>query len=535
MRDTLVLGRIYTLDEARPFVDAALIRDGAFSMLGAARDCIRAAAAGADVLEIAAGGSATAGLADAHGHVLSYGRSLEEVNCLGAGSEQECAERAASAAASLPAGAWVRGRGWDQTRWPGQRFPTARVLSSGAPGRPAALSRVDGHCLWVNEEALALAGIGAGTPDPPGGRIERLPDGRPAGVLVDRAMDPVVAILGEPGPDEQERAVRAALPGLVRAGLTSVHDAGASPELLAIYRRLAERDELPLRLYAMIDGQMPPVRLEHELAAWRGAGDVGRLSVRAVKIFADGALGSRGAALFDPYADDPGNTGLLLATPEELRRRIALAAAAGFQPAVHAIGDRANAEVLAAFAALGTRVDLAALCPRVEHAQVVRRQDLPLFRRASAVASVQPVHAVGDAPWAADRLGRGSARLAGAYAWRTLLDNGVPLAFGSDFPVESFDPMKGIHAAETRLPAGESDPFLAAERLTRVEALRAYTRGAALAARASRRRGEVAVGQAGDLTLYDRDILAVGAEELCAVRVTHAVVGGRVEAAAGDR
>jgi predicted amidohydrolase YtcJ len=316
---------------------------------------------------------------------------------------------------------------------------------------------------------------------------------------------------------------------LVRVGLTSVHDAGAEPQTLEVYRALAAADRLPLRVYAMIDGQASREQVAQQMALWARTPEVGRLTVRAVKFYADGALGSRGAALFQPYSDDPSTSGLLVTAPAELRARVLRAVQAGFQPAVHAIGDRAVAETAAAFAAAAEAMDLRPLRPRVEHLQVARPADLEALRQVGAIASMQPTHAVSDAAWAEQRLGAGSQRLAGAYAWRQVLRSGMPLAFGSDFPVESPDPRLGLYAAETRRPAGRSAPWMPEQRLSRQEAVRAFTAGAALAAHADGTRGVIRVGLDADLTIFDRDVMAVEPEELLRAEVTHTMVGGRFE------
>jgi predicted amidohydrolase YtcJ len=279
----------------------------------------------------------------------------------------------------------------------------------------------------------------------------------------------------------------------------------------------------------MIDGQVPLPALEAELARWKGRGEAGRLTVRAVKLYADGALGSRGAALFEDYADDPGNRGLLLTAPDALRAKVRAVAAAGFQPAVHAIGDRAVAEVLSALEAAG---DLRAARPRIEHLQIVRPREVARLAASGAIASMQPVHATSDARWVAARLGAGTERYRGAYAWRTVLRAGVPLAFGSDFPIEPADPRAGLADAEQRTPPGGA-PFTPEQRLSRAEALAAFTRGAAWAAFAEGRRGTIREGADADLTLFEGDVLACTAAELRALRPTRTIVGGRVEWAAG--
>jgi predicted amidohydrolase YtcJ len=333
-------------------------------------------------------------------------------------------------------------------------------------------------------------------------------------------MDLVRRAIPQPGGRETEELLRRSLRALAAAGLTCVHDASAGPEVLAAYARLAERDELPVRVYAMIDGQGP--ELDEQMQEWRQRTSAGMLTVRSVKLFADGALGSRGAALFEPYEDDSGNTGLWLMDPRELEERILRVAAAGYQPAVHCIGDRACALVLAAF----TKVP-AALRPRAEHLQVLRARDVPVLQRAGAVASMQPTHATSDAPWAEQRLGQGTERQRGAYAWRQALDAGVPLAFGSDFPIESMDPRLGLRAAVSRKSASGA-VWMPEQRLKREEALHAFSAGAAYAEFAEARRGRIREGFDADLTVFGRDVMSVHVDGLPAVPIAATVVQGRV-------
>jgi predicted amidohydrolase YtcJ len=525
--DLLVTGTIYTFDPDRPEVEALLARDGRIACLGRDIDCRRAARSGVRHLHVG-DGSVVPGLVDAHGHVLLHGRALEEVRCNGARDAAECAQRAAAQAQArmLPKGAWVLGRGWDENRWQGGALPHERVLTAAVPNHPVLLERVDGHAAWVNARALAEAGIGPDTPDPPAGRIVRDASGRPTGVLVDRAQDLVHACIPHPSQLEIERLLQNGLADLARLGLTAVHDAGCTSSVMRAYGRLAGGDRLPIRVYAMLDGTQPDGALAAEMARWSAMPALGMLEVRAVKLFADGALGSRGAALFDDYADEPGHRGFLLADPAALRARIRRVARSGLQPAVHAIGDRACHEVLAAFVEVGRELDLASLRPRVEHLQILRPEDLPLLRESVAVASMQPAHATSDAPWVEARLGVERAR--GAYAWRQVLAAGAALAFGSDFPVESPDPRLGLAAAELRCATGAAQAWHPEERLGRREALRAFTSGAAFAAFAEDRRGVLREGADADLTVLGDDALGVPAERWHEVPVLATVVAGRV-------
>ncbi len=523
MDDLLVVGTLHTLDPRRPRAGAALVRGGRFEAVGDEAACAALAGPRARRLDLGRG-SAVPGLVDAHGHVLWLGRARQEVRCEGLPDAHACAARVAARARLLAPGRWIRGRGWDQNRWPDGAFPSEAPLTRAAPANPVVLVRVDGHAAWVNRAALDAAGIGPGTPDPPGGRIHRDAAGRPTGVLVDAAMELVLERLPRPGALELEEGLRAGLAELAALGLTGVHDAGVEPDVLDAYRRLAEADRLPLRVYALIDGQAPWPVVEAELARWGPGSAVGLLAVRGVKLYADGALGSRGAALLEDYADERGNRGLLLTPPEELRARVARVVAAGLQPAVHAIGDRACREVLEAFSAVqGIR----ALRPRVEHLQILHPDDLPRLAPLGVVASMQPLHATSDGPWVPARLGEGTARLRGAYAWRSVSEAGGTLAFGSDFPIESADPRAGLQAAETRRTASGA-AFLPEQAVSRDAALRAYTLGPAWASFADGRRGMIREGFDADLTAFSEDVLAVAPEALPHVPVTHTVVAGRV-------
>jgi predicted amidohydrolase YtcJ len=292
--------------------------------------------------------------------------------------------------------------------------------------------------------------------------------------------------------------------------------------VLEVYRKLAAEDRLPVRVYGMLDGQQPLATLDAQMELWKRTPQVGLLTVRSVKLFADGALGSRGAKLFDPYADESATSGLWVTSPDELRGRIARVAAAGYQPCVHAIGDRACAETLQAFSAVA-----AALRPRVEHLQLLRPRDAHLLRESSAVASMQPTHATSDAPWAEARLGTGTERQKGAYAWRQALQAGAVLAFGSDFPVESLDPRRGLASAVLRRAEGSSAAWMPEQKLTLEEAVRAFTWGAAYAEHAESRRGAVRPGFDADLTLFADDLFSVPPGALPDVPLLGTVVGGR--------
>ncbi len=501
---------------------AILVRGGRIAALGPLEEL--GAAADAEIVELG-GAHVLPGLCDAHLHFTGYGRSLEEVDLHGATSWEEVVRRARAAAEGLPAGAWLTGRGWDQNLWPLRAFPDRAALDEAIPNRPVWLRRVDGHAAVANSRALAAAGVDRSTPDPPGGRILRRADGTPTGVFVDGAMELVSRVI--PAPDEAalERWMLRAGRELAALGFTQVHDAGTTARELAVLRRLEAEGRLPLRVYVLLDGSDPGL-LERELPRGPSLDPEGRLRIGGVKLYADGALGSRGALLGGEYADDPGNRGLAVTPVEELRSILARASRAGFQVGIHAIGDEAVHRVLELYAELG-----AATCRRlrhrVEHAQVVRPTDVPWFARLGVVASIQPTHCTSDMPWAPDRLG--PRRIPWAYRWRSLLQAGAVLAGGSDAPVEDPDPRLGLFAAVTRrrpdgTPPGGWNP---AERLAPAEALELFTTGPAWAGHAERWSGVVAPGFAADLTIVDRDPTVVPPTEILEMRVLRTVVGGR--------
>jgi predicted amidohydrolase YtcJ len=426
----------------------------------------------------------------------------------------------------------VHGRGWDQNDWEMREFPSWRDLSE-TEANPVYLERIDGHALWLNRTALDACSITRDTADPPGGRIVRDPDGNPTGVLIDNAEMLVMAFVPEVGPDQLDANLRRAVQACNRVGLVGVHDAGTSPAVLAALRRLAAAGELTLNVYAMLDSEYPGfVRDAFSRGPWEEF--EGRLVVRSVKLRADGALGSRGELLLAPYDDDPGNAGLEVTPPESLQVWAAEAMRSGFQPATHAIGDRGNRIILDAYQQALALVAPRNLRPRVEHCQILSPEDIPRFARLGVIASMQPTHATSDMPWAAARVGE--TRLAGAYAWHTLLASGAHVAFGSDAPVESIDPLWGMYAAVTRQDHAGQPPggWRPAERVSVSDAIRGFTSGAAYAAHDEMRTGSIATGLRADLTLIDPNLLTCLPGEILEARVVMTVVQGKIVYQAED-
>ncbi len=525
--DVLTGPRFWTGDPARPFADALVLSQGRIVRLADRDEIPKLIAQGGSVRQLP-GVLAVPGLTDAHGHLLGYALTRTRADLVGAATLDEALARAAAFARAHPDAAWVLGRGWDQNDWPDRTWPDADRLEQVVAGRPAALSRVDGHALWVNRTALAAAGIGPETPDPPGGAIHRDANGRPTGILVDNAADLVAKVIPDPTDRERDEALAAAAADLTRMGLTGVHEMGGDRPAWESMRRVAAAGRLPLRVtvYADVGSAL------HRDLLDEGPQDDGRLRVVGVKIYADGALGSRGARLLAPYADAPQSQGLWVTDPTRMRQLLDEALARGLQPAVHAIGDGAARAVLDACVAAAARDGgkARAVRPRIEHAQVVDPADRGKFRACGAIASMQPTHATSDMPWVEERLGR--ERVAGAYAWRSLRDAGAPLAFGSDYPVESPDPRAGLYAAVTRQDAAGNphDGFTPGERLPLDEALRAFSAGAAYAAHQEDVLGRLAPGYWADVTVFDRDLFSVPPSELLSARVTATVIGGQVVA-----
>ncbi|MBM3471140.1 MAG: amidohydrolase [Armatimonadetes bacterium] len=478
------------------------------------------------------------GLIDAHLHLIGYGFGLLQVDLRGAGSSREAARLVSAAAARLPEDAWVLGHGWDKNRWPEDRFPTRHDLDPATAGRPAVMASKDGHLLWVNSTALRAAGITRDTSDPPGGVIGRDAAGEPDGILKEEAAALVRRVVPPATSEMRERAAAAAIADLHRLGITGVHTftgtTASGPEDFVALQRLHARGELSMRVVA----SLPDRHIEAAAACGMrtGLGDE-MLRVGPVKIFADGALGSQTASMLAPYDGQPDNLGVQVRSPAELDRLVARAIDAGLWTATHAIGDRANRDVLDVFERHQAASQRLGARHRIEHVQLLHPDDLPRLARIGVVASMQPIHATEDRD-IADRYWGSRARW--AYAWRSLAASGAVLAFGSDAPVETPDPWQGIYAAVTRRRehgkdgnAGHAEAWYPQECISLEEAVRAYTAGAAFAAGTEGWQGALRPGSAADFIVLDRDPYAGPPEELLRVRVLATVVGGRIAHAAG--
>jgi hypothetical protein len=517
--------RIYTVDDARPVAEAMAIRDGRIVFVGSDRGADALAGPRTRVLDLD-GRTVIPGMVDAHAHILGLGESLRSVDLVGTTSYDAVVARVVARAREVPAGTWIVGRGWDQNDWGDTRFPTHEALSRAVPGHPVFLVRVDGHASLANERAMALAGITTQTADPEGGRIVRLADGSPSGVFVDNAQDLVDRAIPAATREETKQALVAAVKEANRWGLVGVHDAGAGARTIELYEELAKAGQLDLRTYVMIADDSAAI------ARWFARGPQsalhdGRLWVRAIKLYADGALGSRGAALLEPYDDDPNNRGLLVSPPEHIERVAREALRRGFQVNTHAIGDRGNRVVLDAYERALTDVPVADHRFRVEHAQILHYDDVPRFAALDVIPSMQAVHQTSDMYWAGRRVG--ADRLLGAYAWRSLLVTGVPIPNGSDFPVEAVNPLLSFHSSVARQDANDWPPggWHPEQRMTREEALRSMTIWPAWASFMERDAGSLSPGKYADFVVLDRDIMTVADREIVGTRVLATYIGGR--------
>jgi len=518
-------GSIYTLDAAGARAEAIAVKDGRILAVGTTQAL--AALAGPKTRTVALQGrTVLPGFIDAHGHMAALG-SLKngEADLADTTSFDDLLRRIEARAKKARPGEWILGSRWTEGRWDQKEFPTHARLSAITPNNPVLLWRVDGHSSLANRKALALAGVTRQTPNPPGGEILKDKDGEPTGMLIDAAQGLVTSHIETAGSLRDN--LLAAQTACLSVGLTGVHDAGLSVGEIALYRKLCDEGMLKLRVYGMVRGGgegLDYIRSHKPLIGYGG----GRFTLRAVKCVADGAMGSRGAWLLQPYSDRPGYSGLCAQEPRVIAAVVQTALANGYQVCTHAIGDRANREVLDVYAAALKNRNGADDRLRIEHAQLLALDDLPRFAQLKVIPSMQPTHATDDMPWAEDRVG--PERIKGAYAWASLLRTGARIAAGSDFPVTGENPLHGLYAAITRQdyqgkPDGGWHPE---ERMTREQALRAFTLDAAFAAFEESSLGSLEVGKLADFAVFDRDIVQCDPRELLTARAMLTVIAGEV-------
>ncbi len=517
--------RVYTVDDAHPLASALTVREGRIQFVGSEREAMALRGPSTQLLD-AKGKTIVPGIVDAHAHLLGLGFTLSDVQLFDTRSYDQVIQKVVARLNGFPAGRWLRGRGWDQNKWGDTRFPTHEALTKISPSNPVVLTRVDGHAILANAAAMKAAGVTAATQDPSGGRIERFPNGEPTGVFVDNAKALVERVIPAPTRTEIREATLAAIKESQKYGLVGVHDAGEPMNVIDVFEEMAKAGEFGLRNYVMVSDDSAAVA--HYFA--RGPQSAlydGRIWIRAIKLYSDGALGSRGAALLDPYQDDPKNSGLLLSAPAHIQDVATRGLRAGFQVNTHAIGDRGNRVVLDAYEAALNAVPTADHRFRIEHAQVLNFADIPRFAKLGVIPSMQAVHQSSDMNWVPRRIGY--ERSLGAYAWRSLLNTGVIIPNGSDMPVERVNPLYSFHAAVARTDDNDWPPggWLPQEKMTREEALKSITIWPAVAAFQEQVMGSLTAGKYADFVILDQDIMRVREDEILKTGVIATYLGGK--------
>lgn len=525
----LVNGVVHTMDESRPRAEAVAMTGGRISAIGSSAEVLALKGPRTEVIDLG-GATVIPGLKESHGHFVGIGQARMVLNLVGTKSWDEVVARVATAVKTRPKGAWIVGRGWHEGKWetrPASEvrgFPPHDALSAVSPDNPVYLVRADGHAGFANARAMELMKITRETKAPAGGDVIRDGTGQATGVFIDTAK----RLIQPPAPTEADirEAIRLATEECLRKGITFFDDAGADPSTLALYKDLAAKNQLGLRLYAMVAG------LDNlkKFGPPQPGGPDSFLSIRSVKLVIDGALGSRGARLLEPYLDDPGNTGLWVTDPAKVREGALYGIEHGFQVNVHAIGDAGNRAVLDAFeAAFKAHPEKRDARFRDEHSQILDESDIPRFGKLGVIASIQGIHGSSDLPWASERLGAARV-LEGAYVWQKLKKSGAVLINGTDAPVEDVDPIKSYYASVTRqsengVPPGGYQPD---QKLTRLEALESYTKDAYWASFAEANGGTIGAGKWADLTVLSRDILSVPDAEILKAQVLYTIVNGKI-------
>jgi hypothetical protein len=520
----LVNGNIYTGDPAHPRVSAIAIRGESIVAVGADQGIRKLAGSKTRVVDLH-GAFAMPGFNDAHTHVGNAGQAKLHVDLEGAASLAELQQRIRARLKEFKPGEWITGRGWDHTLWPEKKFPSRADLDAVSHEHPMVFTRVDGHVLIANSLALKLAGITKESKDPPGGAIERDAAGEPTGMVKETAMGMLYRKVPAITADQRRRGIELALADAVSHGVTSIQDNSSWEDFLT-YRQIKQDGKLALRITEWLPFLESVSRLE-QMRRDGGTTDPW-LKTGALKMVVDGSLGSRTAAMLAPYSDDSTTSGILRLEPDRLTQMSIERDKAGFQLAFHAIGDRANRVALDAFAAAAKANGPRERRDRIEHAQIVAPSDFARFAELHVIASMQPSHETTDMRWAEGRIG--AERSKGAYAWRTFLNDGVRLAFGTDYPVEIINPMRGLHACVTReLPDGTpAGGWLPQEKITMDECIAAYTAGSAYAEFEEGKKGRIAPGQFADIIVLSADVTKIPAAQIMKTEVLQTYAGGRL-------
>jgi predicted amidohydrolase YtcJ len=465
----LINANIYTLENSVDKPDAIIIRDNKIFDLGKSEEILSKYKS--DKVIDLKGKTVLPGLIDAHAHMFGLGQMLNSLVLVGINTPDQIVDKVKEKVPTTTSGEWIYGRGWDQTLWSDKSFPTKAGLDKIAPNNPVILGRIDGHAIWVNQKAIELANVSKNTKDPEGGKILRDKDGNPTGVFLDQAVDLIKKVVPLPSDTEVERCILLSAQECIKYGLTEVHDMGLNEQFIRVYKKLVNENKLPLRIYGAIDVPSDTWDEFSSKGPLIGYGN-GMLTIRAMKLYADGALGSRGAALIESYSDDPGNRGLTMMGEEEMEKFSKQAIEKGYQVCIHAIGDRGNHIVLNVFEKISKDKDISESRFRIEHAQVISPGDIPRFKALNIIPSMQPIHATSDMDWAELRLGPD--RIRGAYAWKSLLNSGSIIPAGSDFPNDIMQPLWGFYAAITRKDqdAQPENGWYPKQCMTREEALK---------------------------------------------------------------
>ena len=525
-------GKIVTVDADFSLAEAVAVRGEKIFWVGKDSDVEKFIGPETRVVELK-GKLVLPGLVDAHAHMYSLGKELSYLNVTGTQSFAEVIEKVRERVQEVSPGEWITGGRWDHNDWEDKKFPVHDALSSVSPNNPVFLTRVDGNSGFANLKALELAGITKDTPDPFGGVIIRKENGEPTGALVNRAMEPVVELIPKDSPEQYKNKMEAAVKSCLAVGLTGVHDAGISPQTIAIYKNLVDRDQLALRIYGMLGDEDDPEVTENIADYFRrhrvvNYGGRHYFSVRSVKLYFDGALGSRGAAFYEPYADDLDNSGLLRITPEYIYEVAKAGLESGMQISTHCIGIRGNRLCLDAYEKAFIENPTDDHRFRIEHAQIVRMEDVKKFKALDVIPAMQPTHCTSDMYFVEDRIGK--TRAEGAYPWRWFIDAGLKIPGGSDFPVESNDPLLGIYAAVTRqdVKGWPERGWFPEQRMTMEEAIRSFTIWAAYSAFQEDVLGSIENGKYADFTILDTDILEAAPQEILNTKVVYTIVGGKI-------
>ncbi|HEY3380553.1 MAG TPA: amidohydrolase [Vicinamibacterales bacterium] len=535
----LTNGRLATVDPSRATAEAIAIRGDRIEAVGTIAEMKAYIGPKTEVIDLA-GRFAMPGFIESHAHFTGVGAAKMQLELMKTRSWEEIAALVADAAKTARPGEWILGRGWHQEKWTHapagavEGFPTHELLSQAAPNNPVLLTHASGHATIANAKAMELAGITKQTPNPPGGEIIKDAKANPIGVFRETASGLVHKALNDARarrtPEQvnadADREVELAAREFLSKGITSVHDAGTSFATVDRYKRFADAGKLGVRLYVMLGEDNAD--LAQNLAKYRMIGAAnGHLTVRSIKRLMDGALGSRGAWLLEPYADLPGKTGLNTESPDVMKETARLAIENGYQLCTHAIGDRANRETLNVYEqAFKAHPDQKDLRWRVEHAQHINAADIPRFGQLGVIASMQGIHCTSDAPYVLARLGRQRAD-EGAYVWQKLMKSGAVVANGTDAPVEEVDPLPGYYALVTRRQKN-GEVFYGDQRMTREDALRAYTLNGAFAAFEEKTKGSLTPGKVADITVLSADITTVPEDQIQRAEVLYTIVGGKV-------